>query len=417
MRHESTSKPHPSSTKLTARAIDRMRLPPGFKGRQFDYKDTQCQGLYLRVYDTGAKRYLVRYRLNGHRRLLVLGSTDDLGLQAARAAAAEVVALARKGTDPKAAKGKEEKQVRRDGLTFRDFALSRYLEGYAKAQNRDWRRKERHLEAFILPTFGDMALDEITYDDVLDWLAEQRKRAPVGADRVAATLSKIFTLALQQGKIRHHPAYRLPKMKRPERERVLTNAEIVRLWNEATTGKTIHIATGLALRLTLLTGQRASEIAHLPRQGELDLPGKLWSLPATRAKNNRTHVLPLSDLAVETIKAAMEVSSHPDYVFSAYPGKCLNATSLTHAMHRLFGHGENAPTTHDLRRTFATRISMLQVEPEVRERLLTHTLDRLIRTYDKWSYLPQMREAVDLWATYLTEIVTAAGSEFSEADD
>lgn len=171
------------------------------------------------------------------------------------------------------------------------------------------------------------------------------------------------------------------------RERVLSDSEIRYLWSETTTGERIHVATGLALRLALITGRRASEVAYLRRQGEVDLPGKRWTLRAARSKNMRSHLLPIFDLAIETI----EVSAPP--ITSSRPSRsryCMRPPSPRPCL-ASSARARNSPTTHDLRRTFATRMSMLQVVPEVRERLLTQTLDRLVRTYEQWSYLRRCR--------------------------
>ena len=61
-------------------------------------------------------------------------------------------------------------------------------------------------------------------------------------------------------------------------------------------------------------------------------------------------------------------------------------------------------TLHDLRRTAATHMARLGVAPHVVERILNHTggtLGGVAGIYNRFSYLPDMRSALETWATHL----------------
>src|SRR4051812_26479927 len=62
-------------------ALDLRRRPAGL------HSDAEVRGLYLRVSDTGARGFLLRYMLDGRRRDMWLGSTAELSLSEAREAA------------------------------------------------------------------------------------------------------------------------------------------------------------------------------------------------------------------------------------------------------------------------------------------------------------------------------------------
>jgi integrase len=73
-------------------------------------------------------------------------------------------------------------------------------------------------------------------------------------------------------------------------------------------------------------------------------------------------------------------------------------------------------TLHDLRRTFATRVAELGVLPHVVERLLNHRLGaisnqtqsivtELAEIYNLATFLPQMREAIQVWENKLTTLL------------
>ena len=59
------------------------------------------------------------------------------------------------------------------------------------------------------------------------------------------------------------------------------------------------------IKLCLLTAQRVGEVAGIVAS-ELDLDAREWRLPGSRTKNGHPHVVPLSDLAIEIIKEAIE---------------------------------------------------------------------------------------------------------------
>lgn len=69
--------------KLTAKAVEKLRHNPA-KGRQEDIKDDGTPGLYLRLYQTGRKSWIYRYKLRGKVRILTLGDCKQMGLAEAR---------------------------------------------------------------------------------------------------------------------------------------------------------------------------------------------------------------------------------------------------------------------------------------------------------------------------------------------
>ncbi len=60
---------------------------------------------------------------------------------------------------------------------------------------------------------------------------------------------------------------------------------------------------------------------------------------------------------------------------------------------------------HDIRRTVRTRLASLRVADEVAEMVIGHGRKGIQRVYDQHSYLPEMREALELWSNRLRSIV------------
>src|SRR5262249_39084349 len=152
---------------------------------------------------------------------------------------------------------------------------------------------------------------------------------------------------------------------------------------------------GLGLRFALLTAARVSEIAGLCRaELHLERPTRAyWEVPGARTKNGRDHVIPLSPLALATVRELLGMIE-PDM-----PWVCatrshqrkgpIRGNSLTQAMANLSTRiaaekkpqrgastwNAEQPTPHDLRRTVETRMAQLRISQEYRDRCLNHLPD------------------------------------------
>jgi integrase len=212
------------------------------------------------------------------------------------------------------------------------------------------------------------------------------------------------------------------------RECVLSDEELRAFWATlqapAEAPSFLSATMALALQFVCVTLQRGIECcgAH---DDEIDLVQRTWSIPATRAKNRRPHLIPLSDLAVEIIEKARalreEGRNSPGYLF---PGavhlrgggheeeRAIRRNSLTNAMRRLCApEALNIPGArpHDLRRTGATNITGERIGiPRLHVSfVLNHASETGGTTsiYDRNSYLKEKRLALDAWGRLLLEIV------------
>jgi integrase len=170
---------------------------------------------------------------------------------------------------------------------------------------------------------------------------------------------------------------------------------------------------GPLAHLLLLTGQRLSEVAEA-RWSEIDLEAKTWKIPKERTKNDRAHEVPLSDAAVEIIKALPRIEGKAGYVFTATGAHPVsNLKRLREALRRASSERDVAPTLHDLRRTVATNLQKLGVRLEVTEAVLNHVSGSrkgIVGVYQRHEYSDEKRAALDAWARRLDAIVTGAGA-------
>lgn len=138
---------------------------------------------------------------------------------------------------------------------------------------------------------------------------------------------------------------------------------------------------------------------------ELNLTERVWTIPATRTKNHRPHSVPLTPAVIAIIEAVpatggllFPARGKPDQPYAGYTkGKAaLDAAA-----------GVTGWTIHDLRRTAATGMARLAVQPHVVERILNHvsgTFGGVAGVYNRFQYLPEMREALIAWERHVLSL-------------
>ncbi len=167
--------------------------------------------------------------------------------------------------------------------------------------------------------------------------------------------------------------------------------------------------TRLALKLLLLTGQRAGEVTG-SRKSELDLERSVWNIPGSRTKNKLAHTIPLSPWAEDLFTIASNVADG-DYLFSSRTGEGpMTRRALSRAISRnLEKLRLEHFTPHDLRRTVASQMAAAGIDRLVIGKVLNHrSADRDSVTglvYDQYGYEPEKRRALETWAERLARIV------------
>jgi integrase len=193
----------------------------------------------------------------------------------------------------------------------------------------------------------------------------------------------------------------------PARERTLSADELRWLWC-ACNAEPLY---GPLVRLLACTGQRLNEVAGI-RHCELTDNGALWTIPASRTKNHREHVVPLVGLA----RAQLVGAAAGDLIFSTTTTTAVSGWSrlkrrIDRAMleqaRRERGKAAGIPRwqLHDLRRSAVTGMGELGIRGDVIERVVNHqsgTRAGVAGTYNRAELLPERRDALESWARFVT---------------
>lgn len=401
-------------------------------GRQIEHPDAKIAGLALRVTPTGSKSWSLRYRTDrGEQRRLTIGRYPAIGVSKARKLALAAMGQIAEGVDPAKMKQQGKATAKAKKLSTVWTLIESYLEDAARGRHKPNGRPKRlgtlklereYFDRVISPRFGKLPLSSLTRHDVQRLLDQVGAKAPASARHCRNLIRQAYNYAIRRDVTTSNPA-QFAELPRPHpRERVLTDNELRLVWTaaqnrEAIKGLHMSEAMGLAIRLALVTLQRGGEVCGL-HASELDREAKLWTIPPERTKNHRTHVVPLTPLALEILERAFALNGcdakWADFAFPSPRGDApMTRHALSRAMKRLTTRvGIEDATAHDFRRTGATNITgeRIGLPRFIVSRVLNHVSDTgdsavVTGVYDRNAYLADKRRALSAWGALLQEIV------------
>lgn len=436
--------------RLTAVMVAKVKPNPS---RRVEHPDGGT-GLYLVVQPSGARSWAYRYvrKADGVRRKMTLGPWlslqageaepvatlgQPLTLRGARELALFQQRQVQLGKDP-AALWKDQRRKRRSRGDRFGEVLEDFYELYVRTHNRASTAKEteRLLNAKALPVWKGRPIIEISRKDVRELLDRTvEKGARISANRLLAALRKFFNWCVERDLLATSPCAGVkPPSPETSRERILSDPEIALVWRASAA---IGQPFGPFVRLLLLTGQRRQEVAKM-RTSEIDPEKKTWTLSGVRTKNGDLHAVPLSKLAAETLASVPRISGKPDYIFTTGPSSKapaddpapplvpvsgfsraksrLDAAMLAEQKRQAVQRGHDPSeiealppwSFHDLRRTFTSGLAALGVPLPVAEAAINHrsgVLSGVVRTYQRYNYAAERRDAFERWAAHVQSVV------------
>jgi integrase len=246
-----------------------------------------------------------------------------------------------------------------------------------------------------------MPLDTITLRDVAARIAAiQGEYGAATAARARSVLSSFFVWAMRMGVCAANPVINSERPQTTARSRVLTPNELVSIWKACGDD-----AYGKIVRLLILLGARRQEIGGLA-WSELDLESPSWTLPVARSKNKRSHTLPLMPMALAIIRSVPRMASR-DRLFGTRTADGYRAWGESkRALDRRCGVA--GWTIHDVRRSVATMMADIGVQPHIIEQILNHQSGHKAGPagiYNRSSYQREVRAALALWEDHLRTLL------------
>jgi integrase len=360
--------------------------------------DDDLPGFGVRLRAGGSRTWIFQFKLGEKQRRVTIGSAKAISAAQARKTATDFHARVHLGQDPGAVKAEGKLRA----AETMDAALRLYLP-YQKARLKpgSYSLVERHLLVNCKPLHGAQLalLDRRAVAGRISAIAA--KNGPIAANRTRASLAAFFHWAQREGLATDNPAAFVSRQAERSRERVLTDEELRVIWT-ATAGGSDYDAV---IRLLMLTACRIAEIGSLRCS---ELVDDRIVLPASRTKNGREHIVPLSAPALDII-TQRERRTDRDFIFGRRHGTPLTGWSaLKAALDERCGAKMKSWTHHDLRRTAATRMGEIGILPHVIEAVLNHTSGHkhgVAGIYNRATYEPGKAIALARWSDHLLRIV------------
>lgn len=383
--------------KLNARNITTLQAIGGVRT---DYRDELLPGFFLRVTPQGTRSFGMVYTTrDGRLRRCTLGPVGPVGLSEARARAKRLRGAVAQGEDPHGDQMKAKRQ-RLTAATVEDLVEAFLASKEALA----WRPKTRQefariLRVEVVPALGDLKPEEVKRGEIRALVDRLSDRAPVMANRVFEVTRRLYTWAIGKDLVETSPCVGLSKPSpETQRDRVLTEDEIRAVWGACDAERGI-IAD--AFRLMLVTAQRRGEVLSMRWQ---DVDGSWWTIPAELAKNGLAHRVPLNRQALAILERLRKRAAGP-WVFPS-PTTDRPIENPQKAAERLRERSKVADLRlHDLRRTAASLMTGMGISRLTVKKILNHAERDVTAVYDRHSYDPEKRIALEAWGSRLEATV------------
>ena len=148
------------------------------------------------------------------------------------------------------------------------------------------------------------SIHEITKRDVVEVIsAIEQRGSSSAANKTLKSIKTFLRWCMGRAVLDQSPAEGVPlPAKEVARDRVLTDQELAQVIVAA---RKMDAPYGGIVEFLALTGQRRAEVAQLPWK-ELDLAQRVWTIPKSRTKNAKAHVVHLSEQSLAVLKHADE---------------------------------------------------------------------------------------------------------------
>ncbi len=419
------------------------------------------KGLYLKVASTGGRTWLYRSRVGGVLRWANIGNANVMKFGEADRLAqvireqgrsargkdnpievARAEERARKESERRARLLVEARQRQREQEEALRPTLDKIAEQYIgvyvaekRRANGDKRWKDYEQAVYdreVSPRLGAFKVGNIKTRDVAAMRNEIRSES--GKRKAVAVLRALLSHAKSDGLIDVNPAIGVKVTPSGQRDRFLSRDEIKAVWaakavdgpkdpDDKTAVEGIRPVMLAAMKVQLATGQRAGEVLAM-RWSDVKEQDRerTWTVPAEIAKNGKEHLVPLAPQVWALIEAQRPA---PDadpkqasaYVFPAWAKKTrdkpVSTSNFAHVVAKVQSELKLEHfTSHDLRRTAATKMAEAGVLPHVIEAVLNHSSGSksgVAGIYNRANYYTEMKRALVQWAKLLDRIASGEG--------
>lgn len=370
-------------------------------------------GLQLWIMPTGGKLWRLAYRFQGSQKKLSIGPYPAVSLATARTRREEARTHLAAGRDPSAEKKVEKaRQIASHAATFgaiaEELVAKKAREGKAAAtiDKTEW------LLRLVSDQLHARPIQDVSASEILAALRiVEAKGRLESAKRLRATIGQVFRYAVATGRVSADPTFALrgaltaPSVKhRP----AITEPKAFGGLLRAVEGYQGQLTVRAALKLLALLFPRPGELRQA-EWTEFDFERSVWTIPASRTKMRREHVVPLPRQALEILQALRPLTERTGLLFPGHGmsggharrvgPKPLSENTLNGALRRL-GYGSEDMTSHGFRATASSLLNESgKFSADAIERALAHQdRDAVRRAYARGEFMSERACLMQWWA-------------------
>lgn len=403
--------------KLSVKQVENAK-PAGKKGGKEYWNDGG--GLYLQVRKSGHKGWQFRWRDRTTQKLraMGLGGFPAVKLAQARNAAEDARQVVQSGGSPTLERDKALKEVQdqthaeENVLSF-DNVADEYIAHILAPDCKTGKTAKtvdqwiNSLEMYVTPVFGPKPVGEVDTADVLEVLKPIWTTKSETADRIRMRIERIIAYSaakgyrspdmINPGIWRGHLDAHLPKKqakKKRQHFKALPYKKLPKLYGELCEKTSL---TALALRFTILTAARTGEVIGAEWK---EIDDFLWTVPASRMKAGKKHVVPLPEEAGNIFE---ELDDSGKYLFPGgnYGKRGGHLSNI--AMLNLLKDMRPGITVHGMRSAFRDwAAECTDAQNFVVEKCLAHTVGGVEGAYRRGELLDKRAALMEQWAKFLT---------------
>ncbi len=382
------------------------------------YKLGDSHGLFLLVQPTGGKLWRLKYRVDGREKKLAIGTYPEIGLGEARRRRDEAREAMAAGKDP--AREKQRDKVRAKLNAENTFAAitAEFCEKRKRDGQRAWApataKRCEYLLSILCGSIGNMPIAEIEPADVLVAVRRIEGKGKLeSARRTLQLAGSVFRYAVATARLKSDPTRDL--------KGALTSPTVTHygaVIDPAGVGELLRSIDGyegqpitkLAMQLAPHVFVRPGELRHA-EWSEIDLKGALWTIPASKTKMRKEHVVPLSRQAIAIFKDVQPLTGPSGYVFPSVRTRRrpMSDNTINAGLRRL-GYATDEMTAHGFRAMASTLLNESgKWNPDAIERALAHgDTDKVRAAYHRGAHWKERVAMAQWWSDYLDKLRNGA---------
>lgn len=342
------------------------------------------------------------YRLEGKQKTISFGPYPDVSLAQARELRHQVKQDLRSGVDPM----RKRKMVAKTASISLETASETYWMGRRDVSDGYRNNAVRAIQRYLVPTLGQMRLDEITKDDLLRALnVIDASGRHVYVRKVRVWISHVFDWGVEQGLATANPAQQIRPDKafgktKTKHQAALDVRDLPEFFARLSLEQDLNSV--IACKLLALTWARTNELRRMTWD---QVEGDVWRLPARAMKSDEYHLVPLNRQALSLLAAMRKRSRGSRFVFpnEASQDKPMSENSVLFLIYRIGYKGRM--TGHGWRSVASTWANEQGFNVDAIERQLAHApSDKTRSAYNRAAYLQERTEMMQAWADMLESV-------------